>query len=175
VEGDRLEALYSVALTMGLRQGEALGLTWQDIDLEMGYMRISKQLQRIHGSPRLVEPKTQRSRRTLAMPPMICQALRGHSKRQQLERTDAGQRWQETGLVFTTAIGTPLDGTAMTKEFHRVLDRSGLPQRRLHDLRHSCATLLQGISRRVVMDLLGHYGAGSLTAINCGKVACGPS
>ena len=122
------------------------------------YLRISKQLQRIHGSPKLVEPKTERSRRTLAMPPMIGVAMRHHFKRQRLERTDAGKRWHESGLVFTTPIGTPLDGTAVTKEFHRVLDRAGLPQRRFHDLRHSCATLLlvQGVSPRVVMDVLGH-------------------
>lgn len=162
VRGDRLEALYSVALTMGLRQGKALGLTWQDVDLDLGYMRISKQLQRIHGSPELVEPKTERSRRTLAMPSMIADALRDHGARQELERRDAGQTWHDTGLVFTTPIGTPLDGTVVTKEFHRVLDRAGLTQRRFHDLRHSCATLLlvQGVSPRVVMDLLGHLQIG---------------
>jgi len=162
IKGDRLEALYSVALTMGLRQGEALGLTWEDIDLEMGYMRISKQLQRIHGSPQLVDPKTERSRRTLAMPPMIAQSLRDHFRRQQRERQHAGSRWTESGLAFTTPIGTPLDGTAVTKEFHRLLDRADLPQRRFHDLRHSCATLLlvQGVSPRVVMDVLGHSQIG---------------
>src|SRR5205814_8798497 len=94
IKGDRLEALYSVALTMGLRQGEALGLTWLDIDLKMGYMRISKQLQRIHGSPQLVEPKTERSRRTLAMPPMIANALTEHHARRimrELQQDGAGQ------------------------------------------------------------------------------------
>jgi len=162
VKGDRLEALYSVALTMGLRQGEALALTWEDIDLKLGYMRISKQLQRIHGSPQFVEPKTERSRRTLAMPPMITQALRDHALRQNQERFHAGERWVEHGLVFTTPIGTPLDGTAVTKAFHRALETAGLPQRRFHDLRHSCATLLmvQGVSPRVVMDLLGHSQIG---------------
>ena len=162
IKGDRLEALYSVALTMGLRQGEALGLSWLDVDLEMGYMRISKQLQRIHGSPQLVEPKTERSRRTLAMPPMIADDLRRHHERQECERAIAGRHWVEAGLVFTTPIGTPLDGTAVTKGFHELLDRAGLPQRRFHDLRHSCATLLlvQGVSPRVVMDLLGHSQIG---------------
>lgn len=158
IKGDRLEALYSVALTMGLRQGEALGLTWEDVDLQLGYVRITKQLQRIHGSPKLVEPKTERSRRTLAMPAMIARHLQEHFTRQQLERDTASSRWREHGLVFTTPIGTPLDGTAVTKQFHHVLERAGLQQRRFHDLRHSCATLLlvQGVSPRVVMDLLGH-------------------
>jgi integrase len=93
---------------------------------------------------------------------MINRALRDHSDRQRVERHEAGQRWRESGLVFTTAIGTPLDGTAVTKSFHHVLDRAGLPQRRFHDLRHSCATLLlvQGVSPRIVMDVLGHSQIG---------------
>ncbi len=158
IKGDRLEALYSVALTMGLRQGEALGLRWQDIDVEMGYMRISKQLQRVDRKLQLVEPKTKRSRRTLAMPAVINRALMEHRVRQDHERAKAGERWVNTELVFTTPIGTGLEGTAVTKDFHRKLSRARLPQRRFHDLRHSCATLLlvQGVSPRVVMDVLGH-------------------
>ncbi len=93
---------------------------------------------------------------------MISRALRDHFDRQQLERRSAGEQWRGSDLVFTTPVGTVLDGTAVTKEFHRVLDRAGLPQRRFHDLRHSCATLLlvQGVSPRVVMDLLGHSQIG---------------
>src|SRR5713226_6368859 len=162
IAGERLEALYSVALTMGLRQGEALGLRWQDVDLELGYLRISKQLQRVHGAPQLVEPKTAMSRRTLAMPPMITKSLEQHRVRQRQERSNAGNRWAETDLVFASTEGKPLDGTAISKGFHRLLERAGLQQRRFHDLRHSCATLLlvQGVSPRVVMDLLGHSQIG---------------
>ena len=162
LKGDRLEALYSVALTMGLRQGEALGLRWQDIDLDLGYLRVSKQLQRIDGRLELVDPKTVRSRRNLAMPTTIAASLREHRSRQDTERARANSSWTEMGLVFTTPEGKPLDGTAITKQFHRHLERAGLPQRRFHDLRHSCATLLlaQGVSPRVVMDVLGHSQIG---------------
>ena len=162
VKGDRLEALYSVALTMGLRQGEALGLRWQDVDLDLGYMRVTKQLQRIDGHLQLVEPKTKRSRRTLALPPSITKALDAHRDRQRDERAVAGEGWVDHGLVFTTIEGKGLDGTAITKQFHSILERAGLAQRRFHDLRHSCATLLlvQGVSPRVVMDLLGHSQIG---------------
>src|SRR6202030_4125000 len=85
MKGDRLEALYSVALTMGLRQGEALGLCWKEVDLEMGYLRVSQQLQRFDGETLLVEPKTTRSRRTLAMPASIARALVEHRDRQARE------------------------------------------------------------------------------------------
>src|SRR5207248_9165647 len=75
-----------------------------------------------------------------------------------LERLAAGNRWNETGLVFTTTHGTGLDGPNVTKRFQRFLDRSGLPQRRFHDLRHACASLLlaQNVPARVVMEILGH-------------------
>jgi integrase len=158
IRGDRLEALYSVALTMGLRQGEALGLRWQDIDLDLGYIRVNKQLQRIDGKFLLVEPKTPRSRRALALPSSITAGLNLHRQRQAAERDNATSQWEVSDLVFTTERGRPLDGTVVSHDFHRKLTKAGLPQRRFHDLRHSCATLLlvQGVSPRVVMDVLGH-------------------
>jgi integrase len=158
IKGDRLQALYSVALTMGLRQGEALGLRWQDVDLSAGTLRVSKQLQRIDGEFKLVEPKTSRSRRTLALPATAIYELKDHCLKQRDERMAAGARWSDMDLVFTRPDGGPLDGTVVTHQFHRLLDKAGLPQRRFHDLRHSCATLLlaQGVSPRVVMEILGH-------------------
>ena len=157
IKGDRLEALYSVALTMGLRQGEALGLEWQDVDLELGYLRINKQLQRHDGTFQLVPTKTATSRRTLALPASIVQSLRDHRLRQADERRAGGppHSWD---LVFTTDRGRPIDGTVVSHHFHDLLESAGLRQRRFHDLRHSCATLLlvQGVSPRVVMDVLGH-------------------
>jgi len=158
ISGDRLEALYTVALTMGLRQGEALGLRWRDVDLELGYLRINKQLQRLDGRSELVEPKTTRSRRQIAMPKSVTQALQQHQARQAAERSEAGENWVNLDLVFATTQGKALDATAISKAFHLQLDRAGLPQRRFHDLRHSCATLLlvQGVAPRVVMDVLGH-------------------
>lgn len=158
IKGDRLEALYSVALTMGLRQGEALGLEWRNVDLELGYLRVNKQLQRNDGKFHLVEPKTTRSRRTLALPASIVDSLRDHRLRQADERRASGPPPNGWDLVFTTERARPIDGTVVSHHFHRVLERAGLPQRRFHDLRHSCATLLlvQGVSPRVVMDVLGH-------------------
>jgi|SRR5579872_1027435 len=157
--GDRLGALYSVALTMGLRQGEALGLRWQDVDLDAGLLHVRFQLQRIDGQGlQLVPPKTKLSRRTLAMPPTVVANLRSHRARQAEEQLQAGSVWVETGLVFTTPIGTGLDGPNVTKAFQRLLEKAGLERRRFHDLRHSCASLLlaQNVAPRVVMEVLGH-------------------
>lgn len=158
IKGDRLEALYSVALTIGLRQGEALGLRWQDIDLQLGTLQVTKQLQRINGEFQLVEPKTKRSRRILALPGIAVRHLQEHHSRQQAERARSAVKGNDWGLVFTTTEGRPLDGTVVSHQFHRILDRAGLPQRRFHDLRHSCATLLeaQNVSARVAMEILGH-------------------
>ncbi len=88
----------------------------------------------------------------------MLQRLRDHRRQQVEERLASGEEWKESGFVFTTPEGVPLEGTTVTRHFHRHLDPAGLEQRRFHDLRHSCATLLlvQGVSPRVVMDVLGH-------------------
>ncbi len=162
VQGDRLEALYTVAVALGLRQGEALGLHWQDVDLEAGTLRVRVALQIIDKQPRFVEPKTVKSRRTIDLPPVTVAALRRHKARQLEERLRAGTAWQDWGLVFTTSIGTPLDGTNVRHYFARILKRAELPRIRFHDLRHTCASLLlaQGVHPRMVMEILGHSQIG---------------
>jgi integrase len=157
-QDDRLAALYSVALAMGLRQGEALGLRWEDVAFETGQLRVRVTLQRIDRSYRLLPPKTERSRRTLRMPATALAALRAHRARQLEERLQAGAAWEDWGLVFTTATGRPLHATWITHRFQKLLERSGLPRARFHDLRHTCASLLlaQGVSARMIMEILGH-------------------
>ncbi|MDP9354013.1 MAG: site-specific integrase [Chloroflexota bacterium] len=157
--GDRLEALYSVALALGLRQGEALGLRWSDVDLDAGTLVVRVALQRVGGKPQLVEPKTSRSRRTIPMPPTIVAALRAHKVRQLEERLLAGRRWDDSwGLVFASTIGTPLDARNVIRQFHRMLQVARLAPMRFHDLRHTCASLLlaQGVGPRTIMEVLGH-------------------
>ena len=158
IRGHRLEALFSVALALGLRQGEALGLRWEDIDFGGGTLRVAHQLQRIEGKLTLVPPKTNKSRRTLVMPTMIVDRLREHEKRQMAERLWSGSRWSNTGLVFTNRNGDPTQARHVIEQFHEALRHAGLRRVRFHDLRHSCATLLlvQGVSPRVVMEVLGH-------------------
>ncbi len=158
--GERLHALYAVALALGIRQGEALGLRWRDVDLDGGAIRISKQLQRVDGKQTLVEPKTAKSRRTISLPDEIVAVLKAHRVRQLEERLQAGDRWQgeDWGLVFASPIGTPLEPSNILKQYKALLAKAGLPPARFHDLRHSCASLLlaQGVHPKVVQEILGH-------------------
>ncbi len=160
IRGDRLEALYLVALGVGLRQGEILGLAWSDVDLEASTVTVRHALQRVDGALVLVEPKSATSRRVIALPALVRDALRAHRLRQRTERLLAGSRWQDDSrdLVFRTTVGTPMDGIAVTRRFQAVLRQAGLPRQRFHDLRHACASLLlaQGVAPRVVMETLGH-------------------
>ena len=139
-------------------QAEVLGLKWDAIDFQARTLRVNAALQRIEGKLQLVEPKTARSRRTLQMPEAVITALRAHRVRQLEEKMLAGERWQDTGLAFTTSIGTPMDARGLIRKFHALLKKAGLPRSRFHDLRHSCASLLlaKHVPARVVMELLGH-------------------
>lgn len=168
-KGERLEALYTAALSVGLRMGEALGLRWQDIDLDRRTLTVNRILERIgrgNGSAlQLVEPKTPRSRRTVNLPDAAARALKAHKVRQLGERLAAGARWHDQGLVFPSTIGTPLEPHRLHVDFKRVLGKAGLPDIRFHDLRHSAASLMlaQGIPLRSIQDILGHSSIG-LTA-----------
>jgi integrase len=158
VAEDRLQALYSLALLTGLRQGELLGLTWADVDLDCGQLRVNHSLQRQAGELRLVPPKTSRSRRVVSVPAVAVGSLREHRVRQLEDRLAAGADWRDANLVFATRKGGPLEPGNVVRSFKRALKRAALPNMRFHDLRHSCATLLlvQGVAPRVVMEILGH-------------------
>jgi integrase len=145
VAGHRLEALYRIALGLGLRRGEVLALRWVDIDLKARTLRVTA-------------GKTASSTRTLPLPETLVDALKVHEQRQQVERAES-DAWRDQGLVFPSEVGTPISGRNLLRHFKSVLKRVGLPQTiRFHDLRHSCATFLiaQGVHPRVVMEILGH-------------------
>lgn len=157
VKGHRLEALFTLLLGGGLRVGEALGLRWDDIDLDANRLSVRFALQRIDGKHQLVAPKSASSRRTVSLPQFAVQALRDHQARQDEERP----LWaspSELPLVFTSTTGRPLDGPGVHHAFQKLLTAAGLRPLRLHDLRHGYATLLlaKGVHARVVMELLGH-------------------
>lgn len=156
--GDRLYALWAVAIGVGLRRGEALALRWSDLDLDAGVLRVEQAVQRVEGKLQFAPPKTQRSRRTVPLPEVCTAALRSHRMAQHQERLALGPIWQDLGLVFTTAIGTPIEPRNINRSFDALCRRAGVRRLRLHDLRHTCASLLlaQGVPARVVMETLGH-------------------
>lgn len=158
VRTHRLGGLFTVALALGLRQGEALGLRWDAVDFRAGVLHVRAALQRVGKDWQLVEPKSERSRRAVALPRVAIVALRAHRVRQKKERLLAGGDWQDTGLVFTTRTGGPLDPINVTKTFKRLLRQAGVPEVRFHDLRHTAATFLlaQGVDARTIMETLGH-------------------
>ena len=163
VQGHRLEVLYRLTLSLGLRRGEALGLRWQDVDLEGKSIQIAVALQRFKGKLVLTAPKTDTSARQLPLPDVLVTALRVHGMAQELERATAGDTWQEHSLVFPTPHGTPTEPSNLVRHFKTALKAAELPATtRFHDLRHSCATFLiaQGVHPRVVMEILGHSQIG---------------
>ncbi|MGH7914767.1 MAG: site-specific integrase [Candidatus Binataceae bacterium] len=167
VKGERLEAVFTVGLALGLRRGEVLGPRWSDLDFVARTIRVGQALQRsggirIDGQPsklRFVEPKSLRSSRTIPMPECVVNALRAHRAMQAQERLLAGSEWQDLGLVFTTGKGTPLEPRGIVTSFKRMLKKAGLSDTiRLHDSRHFTASLLLelGVHPRTVMEILGH-------------------
>ena len=158
LESERLGPLYFTALSLGLRQGEVLGLSWKDLDLDKNTIKVSKSLQRVDRVLTLVEPKTEKSRRTLAIPDTLAKMLKRRRSTQFEDRLAAGAEWYDSGLVFTTQQGKPLDGLNVTRNFKRVLKKADVPQRRFHDLRHTAASVLvsRKVHPRAVMEMLGH-------------------
>jgi integrase len=156
--GDRQLALYVTALSTGLRQGELLGLRWEDIDLDARRLTVRHSLASVDGTLTLLEPKTSRSRRTIALPEVALSALRAHRTRQRMDRLVAGSRWTDSGHVFATMLGKPHHAATITRAFQAALDRAGLPRCRFHDLRHAAATFLlaQGMTLEDVKNQLGH-------------------
>jgi integrase len=150
--------VFHLALSLGLREGEVLGLRWRDIDFDERIARISVSLQRIDKKLQLVDLKTERSRRALPISDNLLVSLRDHRTRQLKAKMHAGEEWQETGLVFTTSQGTPLSARNVIRSYHRLLAKAKIPRHRFHDLRHSCASFLlsKSIPARTVMDILGH-------------------
>lgn len=155
----RLFSLYYMAISTGLRQGELLGLKWEDLDWNEETIIIRRQLQRISRMGLVFSDlKTFRGRRTLVLGPNTMENLRDHTRRQSIEESFAGDRWHSNNLVFPSTIGTPMEPRNVIRDFKGVLGKAGLPDIRFHDLRHTAATLMlqEGIHPKLVQERLGH-------------------
>jgi integrase len=178
----RNSARWAVALALGLRQGEALGLRWEDVDLDAGVMRIRRSRlrpkyahgcggtcgrrpgycpQRVQVRPDAGGVKSKAGRRMIGLPPELAALLRAHQAEQEQERAAARQLWRGEGWVFASRTGQPLNPNSDYHEWKRLLNDAGLREARLHDARHTAATvlLLLGVPARTVMALMGWSSA----------------
>lgn len=155
-EEDRNYALYVLALTTGMRQGELLALRWQDVDLKAGFLSVRHTLSYVKGKVELGEPKTKTSRRRIDLSMFALGVLKEHRKRMMSDG-------RPSSFVFSDANGGPLRANNLTqRSFAAILKRAGLPHIRFHDLRHSAATIMlaNGVNPKVVSQMLGHADVG---------------
>jgi integrase len=154
-----LHALWVLLVSTGLRLGEALGLKWEDLDFKNCRLTVRRSLQRQkEAGIVLVEPKTSRSRRTVYFPEGTCAALREHRRHHAEQMLKLGPAWEENDVVFCREDGRLMDPGTVSHRLHTVLKQAGIPQIRVHDLRHTAATLLlgKGENPKIVQELLGH-------------------
>jgi integrase len=143
----------------GCRRGEALGLRWSDVDLENSTASIVQTLQRLKGKGLVFQsPKSDKSRRSIALDTTTIELLREHRGQQLLYQVELGEVYQNQGLVFPGPLGGSLDPSVLTRNFEKLASKAGLPGVRLHDLRHFHATLLlkTGTHPKIVQERLGH-------------------
>ena len=158
VENDPLFAAWVLSASTGMRRGEVLGLRWQDIDFDRRRLAIRQTIISIDYRVEISEPKTARGRRSVALDTGTVTALRAHRASQNQEKLILGEAYQDMGLVFCRADGTPVHPDRFTQMFDKHVRDSGIPRIRLHDLRHTHATLAlaAGIHPKVVSERLGH-------------------
>jgi integrase len=157
VDDHPMRAIWHVALGTGARRGEILGLRWRDVELDAAQIRIRRSLTVVDGITRLLGTKTSRNR-TLSIGPSVVDALRREQQRQRRHRKTAASWDDKWDLVFTTETGAPVDPMDVTVEFRRLVREADVPVIRLHDTRHTHASLLlqQGVPMKVVSERLGH-------------------
>jgi integrase len=157
VHGDRLEALYVLAVHRGLRQGELLGLRWEDVDLETGKLQVRRTLS-LTSQGHTFEPPKNGKGRCVELTEDTSGALKRHLTDQLKEIETLGDEYQDQGVIFPGQKGQPMRPWTLTRKLERIIERTGFPHIRFHDLRHTCATLLlaKGVHPKFVQELLGH-------------------
>lgn len=154
--GHRLEAMFILATTAGLRQGELLGRRWEDIDSHGSVLYVVRTLSKINRGVVFNPPKTAKGRRSVGLTQVAIEALERHKARQDEEK---GTWYRDHGLIFPNIHGEPrTQREPLLKALRSVLRKHGLPEIRFHDLRHTCATLLlsKNVNPKIVSEMLGH-------------------
>ncbi len=155
---DRLANLYHLILITGMRRGESVGLRWEDLDLDRATLSVNQQITDVNGRSMVSTPKTKRGDRVVYLDAETVVMLRRQQETQNLEHTAWGPAWNEAGLVFTREDGSALRPEYATRHFQALAQDAGLPVIRLHDLRHTNASLAldAGVDLKVVSERLGH-------------------
>jgi integrase len=160
-EGTSYDSLVYLALMTGLRQGELLGLRWQDVNLEASVLHVRQTCQWLSGEGFIFrQPKTYRGTRPVALSRATVERLREHRRRQLEQRLAAGPAYEDNDLVFANALGAPVHPTNLRRAWLALAREAGLDRLRFHDLRHAHASLLlqQGVHPKIVSERLGHAG-----------------
>jgi integrase len=157
-EGLRYRAVLVLIAATGLRRGEALALRWQHVNLTDGTLKVAATLGRVADELVITEPKTERSRRTVPLSPAIVSLLKAQRAAQAAERLRASNQWQDSGLVFTTEFGGPVEPRNILRTMELAASKAGVAGVGVHTLRHSAAVawLEAGVHIKAVADLLGH-------------------
>lgn len=157
-DGSRYHPALVLVAATGLRRGEVLALAWDRVDLDAAVLKVAATIGRIGGQLVISAPKTERSRRTVPLSPAVVELLRKHRAAQAAERLRAGDQWQDSGLVFTTELGRPVDPRNLLRTMEIAAKAAGVGDVGLHTIRHSAAVawLEQGVHIKAVADLLGH-------------------
>jgi integrase len=157
-DGDSLYPAYVLILVLGLRKGELLGLTWEMISLDAGEVYVGEQLQRVGRQLLRRETKTDASEAPLPLPDLCLTALKLRKQHQDADHDQAHGGWADTGLVFTTRYGTPIEPRNFTRSFDRRIAKAKVPRITVHDARRTCGSLLATLEvhPRVAMQILRH-------------------
>jgi integrase len=157
-DGDVLYAAYVLVLVLGLRKGELLGLTWELISFDRAELYVGEQVQRVGGQLLRSRVKTDTSEAPLPLPDLCVAALKLRQQQQDTDREHASRAWIDTGLVFTTRHGTPIEPRNFTRSFNRRIAKAGVPKITVHGTRKTCGSLLAAleIHPRVAMQILRH-------------------
>jgi len=156
--GSQYYPVIYAAVSTGLRQAELLGLRWRDLDLDMLSISVSQVLYKRKGVCQFKEPKTQHSRRRVAMTPKLAIFLREYRAEREVISQKTGKELSLDNLVFSNVLGTPIDPGVLSHAFSKICKKAGLENVRFHDLRHTFASLmlLRGAKAKVISEALGH-------------------